>query len=157
NRAQVQLPVVDPVYPYPTRIYLANVPGLISKITVALDDFSYSSPDDLDVLLSGPGGTRVILMSDAGGNNAMQSAFLRFDSAAANALPDSGQINSGAYRPTDYPPSETLPLPAPAGPYGVDLAAFNGLDPNGAWELYAETHAFGGSGALNSGWRLTIT
>jgi len=51
---------------------------------------------------------------------------------ALNSLLDSSQINSGDYKPTNFDTTtDSLPAPAPAGPYGATLSAFNGLNPNG--------------------------
>ena len=37
------------------------------------------------------------------------------------------------------------------------MSIFDGLDPNGAWHLYIEDDAIGGSGVLSGGWELEIT
>jgi uncharacterized repeat protein (TIGR01451 family) len=70
-------------------------------------------------------------------------------------LNDSTQINSGTYRPTDFETAENLTSPAPAGPYGTALAAFNGSNPNGTWSLYIRDDSSQDTGSLTS-WSLTI-
>ena len=40
--------------------------GTISKVTVRLNNIAHTFPDDIDVLLVGPGGQTSILMSDNG-------------------------------------------------------------------------------------------
>ena len=55
--------------PYPSVLSVSNVPGSIISVTVTLMDLSHSFPDDLDILLTGPSGDAVLLMSDAGGGS----------------------------------------------------------------------------------------
>jgi hypothetical protein len=45
---------------------------------VQLNNFSHQLPQDIDVLLVGPNGQRVLLMSDAGGSNAATGVTLAF-------------------------------------------------------------------------------
>lgn len=62
---------------------VSEMPGATSRVVVKLKDLSHTYPDDLDILLVGPGGQKVLLMSDAGGispNNTWQ-LFLRDDDA----------------------------------------------------------------------------
>src|SRR5439155_15004700 len=96
-------------------------------------------------------------MSDAGGSAGINNVTLSFDDAAASNLPDSSAIVSGTYKPTDFVTGDTFPSPAPAGPYGTALSAFNGLDPNGAWSLYVLDDAAGDSGSISGGWSLQFT
>ena len=44
------------------------------------------------MLLVGPGGQKVMLMSDASGNLAVSNATVTFDAAAANAVPQTTAI-----------------------------------------------------------------
>ncbi len=53
--------------PYPSTINVAGVVGAVSKVTVTLKNMNHTFPDDIDVLLVGPGGQKILLMSDAGG------------------------------------------------------------------------------------------
>src|SRR6266403_2133743 len=66
-------------------------------------------------------------------------------------------IASGTYKPTDYPPNDQIPAPAPPSPYGTNLSVFNGIDPTGTWSLYVYDDSSGDSGSINGGWTLTIT
>src|SRR5258708_24895352 len=49
---------------------------------------------------SGPTGRSALIMSDAGGGNALVNVTLTFDDTAARLLPDSDPITSGTYQPT---------------------------------------------------------
>ncbi len=55
-----------PASPYPSTINVAGLGGTVTRVTVTLNGLRHTFPDDLDILLVGPGGS-VILMSDAGG------------------------------------------------------------------------------------------
>jgi len=131
--------------------------GTVTNVTVSLNNLNHTFPDDVDVLLVGPGGQRVLLMSDTGGGFDVTNVTLTFDDAAANNLPNNAQIVSGTYQPTNFGGGDTFPAPAPAGPYGAALSAFNGINPNGTWSLYVVDDAFGDIGNFNGGWTLNIT
>jgi subtilisin-like proprotein convertase family protein len=143
---------------YGAPITVANLKGLVNHITVTLYQMDHTYPEDLDVLLVAPTGKAVMLMSDAGGATDVHAPLLTFDDTAASAIPDNAPITSGSYKPADYAPSEILPAPAPAGPYGSDLdnllaAAING--PNGVWHLYVNDHTNQDGGQI-IGWSLDI-
>jgi hypothetical protein len=145
--------------PYPAVINVSGIITPVGKITTTLTSVAHTFPDDLDILLVGPGGQKVMLMSDAGGGTDITAATLTFDDAAAGTVPDGGPIPlaGGTFRPTDFSPGETLPAPAPGGPYGTALSVFNGVDPDGTWSLYVNDDATQDSGRINGGWRLGIT
>src|SRR3712207_2556868 len=58
-----------PASPYPSNIPVNN-PALtaVTKVRVTFFRFRHTHPDDVDVILVGPGGQRAVLMSDAGGS-----------------------------------------------------------------------------------------
>ncbi len=151
---------------YPSRIFVAGLPGTISKVTVQIKSLNHTRPDDIDLLLVSPSGAKFILLSDAGGTTAASGANVTFDDAAASTVPDGGPIVTGTYRPSSYTAADTFPSPAPAGPYltpaaegGDTLAAFNGADPNGTWTLYVVDDVVN-AGFVNTialGWCLTFT
>ncbi|HEY6168161.1 MAG TPA: Calx-beta domain-containing protein, partial [Verrucomicrobiae bacterium] len=143
--------------PYPSTITVAGLPSSLSKVTVTLSNLGHAYPDDVDILLVGPGGQKVVLISDAGGGDSIAGVTLTFDDAAASELPDAMQITSGNYRPTDFDTGDPFPAPAPSAPYSTSLSAFNGTDPNGTWSLYAADDSGGDDGTIAGGWSLALT
>jgi hypothetical protein len=99
----------------------------------------------------------MILMSDAGTGSTANNANLTFSDGAAGPLPQTGSLVSGTYKPTDYAPVTTFPLPAPVGPYATTLSTFNGQAANGAWSLYVFDDGTGDQGNFAGGWSLTLT
>src|SRR6185369_12537737 len=140
--------------PYPSSLAVANVNGLIGKVTVVLADVSHPRPDDLAVLLVGPGNQKVILMRQAGDANAVSHARITFDDAAAD-IPSTGPISTATYHPADYG-TGNVPGGAPVGPYATSLSAFNSTSPIGTWSLYAIDTVTGQVGRINGGWLLNI-
>ena len=70
NPASITIPssgTEGPASPYPSTITVAGVTGTITKVTVAFGNLSHTFPRDMDILLVGPMGHTVMLMSDVGG------------------------------------------------------------------------------------------
>ena len=65
--------------------------GIITEAAVTLDRFSHTFPRDVDVLLVGPGGQSVVLMSDVGGSIDATGLTLTFDD-------DGPSLPSGVFR-----------------------------------------------------------
>ena len=156
NSAPIVIPDVGAASPFPSTITVSNLPGLIGKVTASLVNLNHSYPDDLDVLLVGPAGNKVMLMSDAGGSHALVNVTPTFDDAAVSPIPDSGAIGTASYQPADYEPGNEL-TSVPPGLVSTSLATFNGTKPNGIWSLYIEDDTPGDMGAVSNGWRLAIT
>jgi len=164
NAAAITIPDSGPAAPYPSQINVtaaASTPafgGEITDVNVTLFGVSHTFPDDIDVLLVGPGGQRVVLMSDAGGNNDLAGVNLTF-SDGSPALPDATAIASGAYSPTNYIVGDVFPAPAPsnATSAGSSLASFNGTSPIGVWKLFVVDDTGGDNGSIANGWSLAIT
>ena len=138
--AATHVPIYVPDYgqgsPYPSAITLQGAIGTLSKLVVTLYGMNHTAPSDFDILLAGPLGQTVVLMSDAGRLFGAASVNLTFDDDAPSTLPSPdgpGRIVSGTYRPTNYAaePDEIFPPPAPLPPYGDSLSVFNNTDPNG--------------------------
>ncbi len=138
--------------PYPLNLMVSGVSGTIGELAVRLENFSHTCPADVNVLLVGPGGQRVMLLASAGGCTDASGIHLTLSDGAAQ-LPS--ELVTGAYRPNVYS-GVNLPAPAPPGPYSSVLSAFNGTDPNGTWSLYVADKAEEDAGSL-FGFTLIIT
>ncbi len=157
NPTAINVAIGGPAAPYPSAITVAQVTGTVTRVAVTLSNVSHVFPDDLDIVLVGPAGQKVMLLSDVGGGTAVNNLNLVFAPDSGAALPDSGPITSGVYSPTDYAPTDNLPSPAPVGPYGTDLTVFNGVNPIGQWRLFVYDDAtFNGGGTIAGGWRLDL-
>jgi hypothetical protein len=177
--------VPSPATPYPATLNVAGESVIANdSIAITLDGLSHESPDDVDVLVQGPSGAAVLLMSDAGGER-NENAFDRKRRVpglpvsnvvlsfvgGAQPLPDNGGFPSGLYAPTDYGPTpcqpggevaDTFPAggaspPPPAGPYSTSLtAAFpNGTNPNGTWKLWVVDDCISQTGSI-ARWCVTV-
>jgi subtilisin-like proprotein convertase family protein len=145
-----------PANPYPPTIGLGGFTGVVVEVTVRLNGFAHTFPDDVDIVLAGPGGQRVLLMSDVGGSTDVTGLNLTFQDGAA-ALPDAGPLVTGTFSPTNFGTGDTFPPPAPAAPYGTALSDFNGTSPNGTWSLFVVDDAGGDVGSITGGFTLTVT
>ncbi len=155
NATSITIPNSGAGSPYPSNINVSGISGTVSKVTVTLTGMSHTFPDDIDVLLVGPGGQKVLLLSDAGGSFDLVNTTVTFDDAGP-VVPDGAQIVSGTFRPSNYGTGDLFTAPAPAAPYGAVLADFAGLSPNGNWSLFAFDDAGGDLGAIAGGWSLNF-
>src|SRR5207245_6867127 len=118
--------------------FVSGLTAAVYKVTVTLSNLAHSFPADFDILLVGPQGQSVIVMSDAG-TIPIQNVTLTFDDDSPLVLPEKGRMVSETYKPTNYDAPDdpdTFPAPAPPPPYGAQLSVFRGTDPNGLWSLY---------------------
>ena len=133
--------------PYPSNIFVTGAPTLVVKVTATLKNVTHKFPDDIDVLLVGPAGQNLILLSDAGlpvgGGSGASNVTLNLDDAAAGQLAQGtpwGTPNSTVpSKPVNYNPGgqvDTFPAPAPAASGATALSTFNATNPNGTWSLY---------------------
>ena len=159
---------VLPASPYPSTIPVSGLPTTTTDVNVTLTGVTHDFGDDIDVLLVGPAGQKVVLMSDAGDGIQVAAADVTLDDAAAVPLPDEDEITTGTYTPSNYfsatagCPNEEFdpfPAPAPAPAYGSMLADFTGTNPNGTWSLYVldDCQLFAPAGAIAGGWSIQIT
>lgn len=152
----ITIPTFGAASVYPSTIMVSNLTESVQKVTVAINRLSHTFPKDLDILLVGPKGQKVMLMSDSG-ISPVNGISLVFDDTADSGLPR-GFIQPGTFKPTNFDTSnDALAAPAPAGPYQSGLATFVGTDGNGAWKLFVYDHATGDGGAIEGGWILNIS
>ena len=99
-----------------------------------LNALTHTFPNDLHILLVGPGGQKVSLMATNGGGTDVEGAFLTFDDLGA---PLPSVLTTGTYAPRTTS-ATSLSAPAPPGPYSTGLSAFVGTNPNGVWSLFVD-------------------
>ena len=155
-----------PSNPYPSSITVAGFTSPVTGVTVKLNGLNHTFPDDVDILLVGPTGRKMIILSDAGASNDWVNATITLDDNAASLPSDAGSVPTGTYKPANFDTAQDpFPAPAPAGPYltpatgGTDTlaSAFAGQDPNGTWSLYVVDDATTDVGNMSGGWQLTLT
>lgn len=148
----------------PSTINVSGLVGVVTKVKVNLLGLRHPIPSDLDIMLVGPKGQKLQLMSDAGGSVSVENLNVMFDDAAADSLPAITKLTSGIYKPTDFAgdPDTYLPSGTPAAPSPNNpLSVFNGTDPNGTWTLYAMDDTGNSTGdnrvgEILGGWMLHI-
>lgn len=149
-----------PSDPYPLTQVVAGNEGIVTDVNVDATGLSHSHPDDLDILVVGPNGAKVMLMSDACGSYDVTNYHWRWDDEAPAAMEDSGTTNvcnAINHKPTNFGGSDALPVPAPAEPYGASLSAFDSIEPNGEWKLFISDDASEDSGFLINPFSLEFT
>jgi subtilisin-like proprotein convertase family protein len=144
-----------PATPYPSTVVVSNVPGVIEKVTVTLNNVTHGYANDIGLLLVGPGGTNTaVLVNNAGGGASLNGASFTIDPLATAALPQFSALTSGGtFAPGDYS-GTAFPAPAPGLPYGT-LAGFTSAPANGTWSLYALDGSPLNSGSIGS-WSLNL-
>ena len=166
--------VGGPTTPYPSTITVAGGPTQIGGVRVTLYDFWHQLPDNIDVLLVGPGGQKFVLMGDAGGALPIDQAnpvTLTLQDVQPAVLPNNGPLLTGTFEPTTWEsPVTSFPAPAPPAPYNEPGSAVGGsgtqtlagtfglTNANGVWSLYVRDDAgltpSAISGCLDGGWGL---
>ncbi len=147
-------PIASNSTPYPSIIAVSNLDGLVTGAKVTLLGFSHGFPQDVDVLLVSPDNSKaVVLMAHVGGGTSVSNLRLSFDDAGS-AL-NTGPITSGTFAPTDLAGGLSFALPAPGSGYVTNLAALQGVSPNGNWKLYVMDDSFPVGGSI-TGWMLTL-
>ena len=158
-------PTGAPASVYPSNVTVSGLSGTISKVTVSLTGLNHTFPSDVDMLLVGPGGQNLVILSDVIGGTDWVNINYTLDDSAAAIIPSSGAPSSGTFRPTDYRNGNVFPPSAPQITYNKPATAgtstfasiFNGTSPNGTWSLYVVDDSSGDTGSLTGGWTLNLT
>ena len=139
--------------PYPSECFIPYPPNsVIGDVNLHLRGLTHTFPDDLDLLLVGPGGENAIVMSDAGGGSAVSNLDLVLDDEAGEPLPDETElVNGSSYQPFNYSAGDPFPAPAPTPSGGSALSVFDGTAPYGIWRLYLVDDAAGQWGHSSDG------
>jgi thermitase len=155
NSASIAITSPGLASPYPSNITVPSGFGPIEKVTARLTGFTHTGPADVDIMLAGPNGQAVILLSDAGSSTDVSNLTLTFDDSGVAAT--TGPLTSTTYRPTNLEAFDTWASPCPGFAPSTTLSGFNGLDPAGVWRLCVFVDTGGNTGSISGGWSLTIT
>lgn len=154
--------------PYPSTINVSGLSGTVTDVNVTITGLNTARERDLNFALVAPSGQALMLLADGGDLAGTANVNLTFDDSAASLVSNT-VITSGTYRPTDYQFSPTdvdaFPAPGPAtvndpAPEGVATLAstFNGVAPNGNWNLFVIDDSLGGGvSTISGGWSIDIT
>ena len=160
--------------PYPSNIFVTNLPGTVNTVTVALDSLDTPDENDLLSLLVGPGNTNLDFFSETGTVGAFASSPVNLifaDSASSQVTAD--PVASGTYKPTSHNTSFVYPecpqnvtdcgtedvgppllattpnKAAPTGSSSLD-SIFGGINGNGTWSLYLDDGGPNGGGEVST-------
>lgn len=160
NPAKIQVEGATTASLYPSTITVSGMPSALTGVRIGLNEL-IGLQSDFDILLEGPDGTRVVLLSDV--SNALTFAIydIDFDLEAERAWPGD-MLTDVLFLPAnvedDIP--DIWPAPGPGAwqqPY-PSLAAFEGKNPNGVWKLYVvDDSPAPYQLSVNKGWDLRIT
>jgi hypothetical protein len=149
--------------PYPSNIFVSGLGSSINSLKVKINGFTNANPGQVQALLVGPAGQKIVLFSGAGGSTSVSNINLVIDDAAASQI-SSSSLSSGSFRPTAYNLPLSFPAPAPVlvsgdipATYGAATltSQFSGTNPNGTWSLFV-VDINGSSGSITS-WCLEIS
>jgi subtilisin-like proprotein convertase family protein len=153
----------DPADPFPSTIAVGGFKrARIADVNLTLRGLSHPFPADIDVLLVAPGGRNAVLVDEAGRNSGGEPAItditLTLDDDAPTELPENNALTTGAFQPFVFDLSSVeFPAPAPTPSGEATLSTFDGINPNGQWQLFIVDDAGGDTGSLADGWTLEIT
>src|SRR5678816_1113447 len=66
NTASITIPDSGAGIPYPSTINVSGMTGTVTNVTVTLNHLTHTWASDVDLLLKGPAGQKVLLLSDVG-------------------------------------------------------------------------------------------
>jgi Ca2+-binding RTX toxin-like protein len=146
-------------------ITVSGHPNTLTDVNITLQGFSQNDePSEMDILLEGPNGQKVMVMSDTGGDVSLVSGLtITIDDEAADPIPT--PLISGTFKPTNIddgdfntvPSDESVDNAAFPVPTATTLSAFDGTNPNGVWTLFvASDECCADEGGLSAGWSLSV-
>lgn len=155
NSATITIGVANAT-PYPATIMVSGITAPVVDMTVSLFGFEHAYPLDVDILLVGPNGQGIVLMSENGGSTPVTGVDLTFDELG-EPLPS--VLTSGNYQPqaAQFLFGGDFDSPAPTEPHSTTFEAlFDGMNPNGEWSLYVRDTFSADTGSITGGWSLSF-
>lgn len=147
-----------PATNFPGAVEVSGVAGTVTDVNLTAIELSADA--NLDMALVGPNGAEVMLMSDVCKTTSAAREIWTFDDEAPELVP---QVSCPpgerkGRRPTNNEPqSDDFALfGGPEGPFTESLSAFDGISPNGAWELFMIDDTEGGVGFEMSAFALEL-
>lgn len=152
----INIPTAGPSTTYPSEVSVVGFKrGKIVDANLTLHSFIHSFPADVDVMLSHGTRNRTV-MSDVGSDFDATVVNLTLDDEAAIQMPYYSALATGKYRPTNNGASDYFDPPAPAPSGTAKLSGFDGMNPNGYWQLWVRDDTSSDGGLILDGWTLTI-
>ena len=148
-----------PSDPSPITEVVTGSAGVITDVDLDITGLYHQHPEDLDILLEGPNGETVMLMSDVCGSFDLTDFHWRWSDEAAAEMPTGGTANvcnAVNHRPTNEGAADLI-TGAPPGAPGTALSDFDGIDPDGTWKLYIQDDGAGDAGFLTGEVTLIFT
>jgi streptogramin lyase len=141
---------------YPSAIEVAGLQGTVSEVSVRLNGVYHDDAGDLEALLVGPQGQKVLLLADSlAARDVATGPVITFDD---DGVTSPSRLVSGIFKPilgTGF--TANFANPAPAGPYASTLSTFDGTNANGTWKLFLQDDTANNfDGAISNGWSLDI-
>ncbi len=141
---------------YPSTIEVMGLTGAVVNVALTLSRLEHEFPEDMRMLLVGPGGQGALFFAHVGGGRSITNVTITVTDSSPFPLPDEFLLISEPLRPGNYGTNNTLPAPAPSGPFGTNMASFNGSAPSGTWSLYIVDDISPDHGMLAGGWSILI-
>jgi subtilisin-like proprotein convertase family protein len=166
NTTPILIPASGPAGTYPSTIDVSGLKGVISELSITLNNLQHAYSSDLDMMLVGPSGQRFNFLSEIGDESGFtEPTTITLSDFSATALPATDTaVISATYKPAAYAADAVFPPPAPAGSYAFAAPAgsatfaslFGNSNPNGTWSLYVVDDSEGDEGSISGGWALSI-
>jgi hypothetical protein len=151
----ITIPDSGPASQYPVAFDFTGLADPVSSLRLAFTGFSHTFPNDVDMLLVGPGGHTLVVQSDVGGTTAVSNVNYTLSDAGTATVPS--PLAAGNWRPTNSGAGDAFAAPAPAGPHNNPAPAgsatfgsvYNTLSASGVWNLFIVDDAGGDTGSIN--------
>ena len=158
NPTAMTIPEDSPASVYPSTIGVSGFKqGKVRDVNITLRGLTHDFPGDIYVMLVAPNGRNALVMAEVGAGIDVADITITLDDQATQFFSYYDGLATGAYQPGFFFGDDDFPDPAPLPSGNERLATFNGIDPNGSWQLFVMDCCEGSSGALIGGWELHIT
>lgn len=136
-------------------ISVSGLSAPLYKVRVSIFEFAHDKPGAVDLLLVAPDGSKVTLLSDAGGDFDPGVINMTFDDRG-DAANESQMLVEGTYHPTNFGANDDFAALGTVSDSQPALSRLNALtNPNGTWKLYAVDDS-GITGSINGGWAISF-